>query len=129
MHGRQWTWGVQACRREPEQGLRDGTGAGSAAANASTLRESGGLPGGRPLALAGRGVGQLAGGVGGRGAARETESTGRRGRKRREPARHGGRDRGQMALNPGPQTLKSLGRDGLWRCHSPVRRQSSWGSA
>lgn len=127
MHGRQWARSVQACRREPEQGLRDGTTAGSAAAGAGPLRESGGYPSGRepagvhwPLRVGGwstgepwgRGwVGQLAGGVGGRGAARAIDSTGAGGERQqrsRQARTSWGRDSGQMALNPGgPQALKS----------------------
>jgi len=79
MHGRQWARGVQACRRKPEQGLRDGTAAGSAAADAGTPPRERRTPwragaggaspgpcgsgGGRPAGRGGSGQGgQLAGG-------------------------------------------------------------------
>ena len=92
------------------------------------LRESGGHPGERspagvpwPLRVGrasaggpwGSGqVGQLAGGCwGSRGGAGDRPNRGGGGRRREKRHRHArtswGRDRGQMALNPGPQTLKS----------------------
>jgi len=130
MHGRQWARGVQACRRKPEQGLRDGTAAGSAAADAGAPPRERRTPwragaGGRPLALAGReGVGRRAvggvargaswpGGVGTRGAAREIDPTGAAEGKKGDCQG----DRGQMALSPGPQTLKSLPR---WHLGVPL---------
>jgi hypothetical protein len=108
LHGRQWAWGVQACRREPEQGLRDGTAAGSAAADAGTPPRERRTPGpaGQPGGPVGRGVLGAVGRRGwrggrGRDGGRETARRGARGGGR-------ARDGGRMALNPGPQTLKPL---------------------